>query len=258
MKSFKKFIKNKVSINHKNGRYVIDPSHIGIRNEKIEETYHPPTDMENMYTLEQHKLDERLKKHHNYDFSGSNSEHSHVLHNYTKDSKDINQHLHRQHIGFNMGGFAEMEAKKKVAALDKAFENVKESPEDYHTYSGIRFNPEDLIKHQKKSPGRVGAELKSEEDDHIKVHFPAYTSTSLSPHRAQSFSRKDEDGYHHIIKFRIPKGSKHAAHISGISNFNTEQESLLNRSRNAKIHKEPEITHSPAGKVKIWHAEIED
>lgn len=258
MKSFKSFIQDKPQITKKDGRYIIHHSHIGIRNEQVEEMYHPPTDMENMYTLDQHQLDERLQKHHGYQFNGSTADDAHALHAYTVKSKEINEHLHRRHAGIKFGGFGEMAAEKKAQALDKAFENVKPSPEDYHTYSGIRFNPEDIIKDQKKGQGRIGAELKSDEEDHIKAHLPAFTSTSISPHRAQSFSKRDTDGYHHIIKFRIPKGSKHAAHISGISNFNTEQESLLNRGRNIRVHKTPEVSESPAGKVKIWHAEFED
>lgn len=273
MKTFKQFIVENdrytipfdtVGIEHekhsvyKDGRHVINPLSVGIRDTSVKEMYHGDTDMKNMYTPEQCDLNDRLVAHHGYAHSGSTEEHAKALHKYSVKSSSLNEFLHKKHLGIGVQSFDDMANNTHIKKLDKAMHHAKPAPEDYHTYSGIRFNPEDLINDQNRGKGRKGAELRGEEPDHIKVHFPAYTSTTISPHRAQSFSRPDSEGYHHIIKFKIPKGSKHGTHIAGISNFPTEMETLLNRGKNARIHKIPEVKESPAGKVKIWHAELED
>jgi len=270
MKTFKQFIvDNHYVINpkevgiehekpftHKEGRYVIHPSVVGIHDNSVKEMYHGDTDMKNMYTPEQCDLNDRLIQYHGYSSSGPTEEHSKAFHEYTKKSSGLNEFLHRRYVNSPITSWEDMKHNTHVKKLDKAFHEAKPAPEDYYTYSGIRFNPQDLIDHQNRSVGRKSAVIDKEESDHIKVTFPAYTS--LSPHRAQSFSKKDSEGYHHIIKFKIPKGSKHGVHVAGKSNFPTEMETTLPRDKKAKIHKTPEIKDSPAGKVKIWHAILED
>lgn len=274
MKTFKQFIVengrytipyNSIGIErekhsvYKDGRHVINPLSVGIRDESVKEMYHPETNMKEMYTPEQCDLNDRLVAHHGYFYSGPLSQdHAKALHQYTVKSSGLNEFLHRKHLGGRASSFDDMNHNTHIKKIDKALREAKPAPEDYYTYSGIRFNPEDLSSDQNRGKGRKGAELKSEEEDHIKVRFPAYTSTTISPHRAMSFSRQDSDGFHHIIKFKIPKGSKHGTHVAGISNFQTEMETLLKRGKNARIHKVPEIKDSPGGKVKIWHAELED
>lgn len=273
MKSFKEFIiengrysipPNEVGIEreqhftHKDGRFVIHPASIGIRDKSVKEMYHGDTDMDEPYTIKERNLNDRLIKHHGYSHTGSTADHSTALFNYTRYSSDLNQHLHNRHLGHAVSEYKGLKHDTHVKALDKAFDEAKPAPEDYHVYSGVHFSPQDLIDHQERSKGRKAAEVKGEGDDHIKVHFPAYTSTSLSPHRAQYFAKNDLEGCKHIIKFKIPKDSKHGTHLAGISNFESEMETLLNRGRNAKIHKTPEVKDTPQGKVKIWHAQLED
>lgn len=169
-------------------------------------------------------------------------------------SRGLNDALHRFHTGEYSRNQIHPHEKERILKMDDSFEKEEPSPEEYHTYSGIRFNPKHLFEEQKPTSGMVSAKVQKITPDEVQAHLPAFTSSSLSARVArEGFSEPDEDGIRHILKFKIPKGSKFGTHIDSETSFaGTELETLLNRGLNVNISRNPEVH----GSTHIWHARI--
>lgn len=142
---------------------------------------------------------------------------------YTLDSEHLNKSLFKAH---QRGSTDVPEAHKKmVGHLDSLMEHHK-LPEKTTVYSGLHFDPSE---HAGKT-----------------VHFPAYTSTSLSPHIAANFGKghvsSGENGQRvvtkHMMRVDLPKGHNHLftenhTHLPG------EMEVVLPRNTKLKFDHEP-------------------
>lgn len=275
MKSFKQFIKPKFEKDSK-GRYIIHHSNIGIekifhKNNKdeyvpppnktgIHEIYHELTNKDELNPVipsSIKKLHDKLYKY--YDLH-NNTDAIDIAKRYSTSSYGTNSTLHDLHTGNIQTQHFPDSTKKIVYALDNLHNKTKQSPEDFHVYTGIKWNPTDLFKNTRSSPFDISGHKKDEGKDHVLIHLPAYTSTSLWAQKAQGFSRPDDNSNNHIIKIKIPKGSKHGVYIDGVSEFGThrydnaaEKEFLLKRGLTLKLSKTPEV-HD--GRVHVWHGEI--
>ena len=111
---------------------------------------------------------------------------------------------------------------------------------DMHLYSGLGFDPH----HMKNKNGRV--------------HLPAYTSLTHNKHTADSFA---DDAAHrhgrdrHVLHLQVKKKDK-GLHVSHLSNYEGEHETILPRNTKIKIHKKPTTYEQYGNKVHVWHAHI--
>lgn len=241
-----------------------------------------------------------FEKKHGYD--GRNA-----LHRYSSASRDINKHLIDQHFG-NEGkdGYETSALGPRESALMKEFrQEHKKSP--WGKPSGVIGHPhedhwnsainkknslddiEKNVKHLDKAlNNRVGHELTvfhgtknwhpgqeaaKHPDGHIML--PAYTSTSIHPNTAASFSSPVHTSKNkgHILKIHMSPEDK-GVYLGDNSSFDNEKELLLPRKTVLKIHKTPEVYHThehheewddSVGDVKtkktkkkvfLWHAHI--
>lgn len=175
-----------------------------------------------------------------------------AIKNYTDDSAHLNKSLHKYHGGEALGE----KQKQAVGHLDNIL-NRHKTKEDTHVYTGIHRSPSAHFEHDDNGHPR----------EHAYVHLPAYTSTSTDENYAQGFSKEhhhvnDEkhgitDSHLHVLKIHLPKGT-HAASVRGYSYFPHEQEVLLHRGHDIKIHKTPEKKRIPGRKEHyyLWHGTV--
>ena len=118
-----------------------------------------------------------------------------------------------------------------------------------HLYSGLGFNPAKM----------------TNENGH--VHLPAYMSLThdktiahkfaLKPHEdAVTAKEKKETHDIHILHLHMKESDK-GLHISHLSEFSKEHETILPRNTTIKVHHEPTVYYHEGRKVHIWHAKIE-
>ncbi len=164
---------------------------------------------------------------------------------YTDGSEAINKHLIRSHIN--------SEYKNPVKGIYSKIKNTDEAlrknklSHHLHVYTGIGFHPGDMLKHTK---------------DNI-IHLPAYTSTTHNKYVAANFADKKKwdiasAGHEgkHLIHLHLKPGDK-ATHVSHISYFKNEHETILPRNTKLKINPKPEIHKDHYGEdVHVWHATI--
>lgn len=121
--------------------------------------------------------------------------------------------------------------------LDDALEQNKlEKP--MTTYSGIGFNPEELLK---------GGD---------QLHLPAYTSSSSNRGVAVLYSKPDKDRTYHVLQIHHPAGST-GLYIGDRDDFSpfSQKEHIMPRNTTLKINKNPvEHTDNLGVKMKIWKA----
>lgn len=162
---------------------------------------------------------------------------------YSKDSKSLNYALIQAHK--NKSDLTDHN-KTVTHHLDSA--TNKPIGHETHLYSGIGFNP---------------AKMKNENGH---VHLPAYMSLTHDKAIAHKFARKPhEDAItakekkethdQHILHLHMKKNDK-GLHMSHLSDFNNEHETLLPRNTTIKIHHEPTVYHDGKRKVHIWHAKV--
>ena len=189
----------------------------------------------------------------------TDEEQNHV-HEYTKDSYDLNLHHFDYHTNkpykdaVDTPGDVEHNKynslyKAQTKHLDSA---INKSHLDDHTtvHSGVSFRPN---KEASKHPDRH-------------IHLPAYTSTSKSEEIAQRFTRghKAEDGSLHAHILHIDVAPHHKALDIGENSHNyDEKEVLLPRHTTLKIaehpHKITKVEHPYNGSslnIHHWKAEI--
>lgn len=139
----------------------------------------------------------------------------------------------------------------KVKKLRKQLDGYA-APETFHVYTGVPNSPLDLSKAHYGTPN---ADKKS-----IKVHTRAFTSTSIKKSTAKGFAHthaSEGGGYEkHVLKIRIPKDSKHGKYVAHESNHFSEQEFILNHSKNMLVHPVPKIVHQGSTKIHYWDTEI--
>lgn len=210
-------------------------------------------------------LHDRLSQHTNHIKKATGIDHN-IIQRYTNSSESINKHLlgdaappHLQKVEIEPGLVPHLN--NQVDQISKLISH-HQTPEDLHVYSGVGYSPADY--HDKNSSGP------------IKVHLPAFTSTSIHPLSSLEFVHgtgitKEGQPAGHVIKIHVPEGS-HGMYTSPISEYPNEKELLLHR--NAKLHIDPTPTKMtwgrwarPPGKedgdleiiphtLHIWHAKL--
>lgn len=194
---------------------------------------------------------------------------------YTAGSSSLNDFLHKHYNGKNTKNSQPLKNIKRVKGMDSVLDNASLS-KDTHVFTGLPQGPHELFK-------RHGIE----KGENLKVHLPAYTSTSTEYSRAKKFAsdgydRSNKFGDHmpvdhsvheplnelnekqlkkiksnsidqkHVLKIHLPKGTK-AGSVKHFSQYSHENEILLHRGHNLEIHHRPTV--DPDG-THIWHARI--
>lgn len=193
---------------------------------------------------------------------------------YTSNSSMLNNNLHKHFHGKKTQG-PKNTFKQRVNEIDSALDNASLS-KDTHVFTGLPQGPHELFKRHKIEKGQ-----------NLKVHLPAYTSTSTEYARAKRFASSANDrsskfGAHvpvdhtvheplnelskselatiksrdhkqkHILKIHLPKGTK-AGSVKHFSQYGHENEILLHRGHNLEIHHRPTV--EPDG-THVWHARV--
>lgn len=167
---------------------------------------------------------------------------------YTKFSAETNSALH-EHYDTPKNDWIASE-KDHIKKLDDTLDANK-TEKDMHVYTGLRDSPSRHFKDHTKT---------------TEVHLPAYTSTSTDAPTAADFSRfsrHKNDKNHgieteentHVLKLHVPAGT-HGASVRDISNHRRENEILLHRGLNIKIHPKPELHRGSRGNIYLWNAEV--
>lgn len=189
-----------------------------------------------------HKLGVALAKH--YKGGQLSEEHEKVLKRYKTGSHDINISLiHPDRFDDHWREWNNID--HVIAKMDDITKH-QTTPRDMHLYSGIGFDPR-KITHGQTDNGMM------------KVHLPAYTSTSIYPSVASSFTETN------MVKIHVPKGS-HGVYIhpgNSLGTTNTHgKEFVLPRGSKLHIHPEP-TQHYRKGQfassnehLLIWHAKL--
>ena len=190
---------------------------------------------------------------------------SDVVAGYSEKSYHLNNFLHKAHRGAETKN---NRFHRKINDLDKELDRARLS-KDTHVYTGLPQGPHELFKAHGVEPG-----------ENIKVHLPAYTSTSTRYSIAKKFAadkfdrssifgkyipvnhkvhkplnKLDEpikDNGKHVLKIHLPKGTK-AGSIKSQSCYEHENEVLLHRGHELEIHHRPTV--EPDG-THIWHARV--
>lgn len=187
-------------------------------------------------------------------YSGFTPDHKKAIKEYTRTSINLNKTLLSEHKGFDHKGNPHDEEDHKrympqIKKLDSAMKKHK-TPEDMHVYTGLGYSPA-----QYKSKDHNGT-------DPIKVHHPAFTSTSISRKEANTFAESsphhENDSmkdHVHMMKIHVPKGS-HGAYVDHHSSNDGEKEFMLPRNSKLHVHPVPEYSQNGHSKMAIWHAKL--
>jgi hypothetical protein len=155
---------------------------------------------------------------------------------YKDESMPLNHYLHSKHNDPSIHN----EKMQKWHDLLKSHIATQTLDKDHTLYSGIRFHP-----HEKMS-----------EDGSIKLHLPAFTSTSRHlPTAAQFSGIHKETNTRNILAIKAPAGS-HALHMG---DHEEEDEHVLAAGSRLHINPEPTVHPKPdkhGRQVNIWHAEL--
>ena len=190
---------------------------------------------------------------------------SNVLVEYSKESKNINDVLHKTHKGEdpNAGRLKEYAQKLHLTISQLADTmNGVVTTEPIEVFTGIKFSPIDKWK-----------ELQVDLTNPIVLHNPAFTSTTTSIDVALKFSVfvptpisimgvKNQSDYKsgsvmckNVLKMTVPKGY-HAGSLLESSVLKFEKEFLVQKGMDLKIYPKPEY-HLEGGKVVlVWQCEI--
>jgi hypothetical protein len=177
---------------------------------------------------EQSREDGDTQAHHVINYTSSSS--------YPLNSSLIAHHVHGRPIS------------RKRHEQIKHLDTATNTPINHHlhAYSGVGYNPIKLKNHNGE------------------LDMPAYTSLTHSKEVALHFSEMkphyDEHGKimneHHILHIHLKPTDK-ARHVSHLSEFSTEHESILPRRTTLKVHDTPTIYKNDDGNnVHVWHAHI--
>lgn len=169
---------------------------------------------------------------------------------YTDESGDLNNALHRHH----QGKLKKSPHFAAASTIDSVLNNHK-TTEDTHVFTGIKFSP---AKHFRKTKDGVPTTTK--------VDFPAFTSTSTSLSSAREFSSglstpndKNHGVEHdrfgearHVLKINVPKGTN-AMSLKKVSYIPHENEVLLHRGHTLEIHHQPQDI---GDNTYLWNAHV--
>lgn len=210
---------------------------------------------EGITTIKKLTPEEDAEIHNNEEKNNSLTEtHKKALHNYTKESGNINDFLHRNHHDEKMMSGDRSYYSDKVKKIDAAFTNANAHiDKPVAVYTGLPESPHRIIEKEKQRT--------DSDPEHVLAHLPAYTSTSTKFGIAAGFTRPDENHDFdasgkrltsgNILKINVPKGHP-AISVSHLSRFKDEKEVLLHRGTRLKIAAKPTVIHG----YNVWEAEV--
>lgn len=193
--------------------------------------------------------------------------HPRIIHYTGSGASYINRGLHheyRQSLGVTNSSTSHEHHKlydpdKKDIKLIDAHLDKHTIKKDIHVFTGLPHSPVHAFRQQNAKKG-----------ESIKVHLPAYTSTSTDYKTAYKFAKYDEnDTEHHspintdapkkienkekhILKLHVPAGTKGGS-VRDQSALSNENEVLLHRGHNIEIHPHPTVNKDG---THVWHARI--
>jgi len=158
-----------------------------------------------------------------------------AIKSYCDHSTSMNKSLWKKKFDF-------IEDEKNASLLTDALKTAPAAKEDFHVYTGVNANRNEIKKGD--------------------LHIPAFTSASYSPIIAGRFVRPienrhteeyhpDEDGnmvkhtVHHILKIHVKKGQQVGAYIADHSFAPHEKEFLINKGHTIHISGDYEDHHNP-------------
>lgn len=216
-------------------------------NESLDESIEPKTHVDQTAPHSKKEEEEIHKR--------ESTSHHPALDKYTSDSSHLNGSLHKHYRKGEIGQLA----KKHAQNLDNHL-NKQKTKEDTHVFTGLPHSPHEMWN-----------QSKTHHSESVKVHLPAYTSTSTNIAQANQFAMRSKGPDHskheplntnapkkistvqrHIMKIHVPKGT-HAASIRDHSKYRDEHEILLHRGHHLEIHPRPTV--HPDG-THVWHARI--
>lgn len=210
---------------------------------------------EGITTIKKLSPEEDAEIHNNEEKNNSLTEaHKKALHNYTRESSNINDFLHRNHHDERMMSGDRSYYSDKVKKIDAAFTNANAHVgHPVEVYTGLVESPHRIIEKERE---RIGSD-----PEHVLAHLPAYTSTSTKFGIAAGFTRPDENhdfdasgkriNSGNILKINVPKGHP-AISVSHVSRFKDEKEVLLHRGTRLKIAAKPTVING----YNVWEAEV--
>lgn len=165
-----------------------------------------------------HLTDEQAKQ---YQALANNTQHNHphyqyAVSNYTNGSYELNSHLYESHV--NNTPHDPIVQDLVVKHLDDLIAQHR-TPHPMTVYTGPHFNPHE---HAGK-----------------RIHLPAFTSASLSPHVAKDFGVGN-----HVLRIHLPEGHPHLF-MDHESTYQGQAEVVLPRNTTLRIADKP--SHSVSG-----------
>jgi hypothetical protein len=156
---------------------------------------------------------------------------------HTFSSREVNDTLHKHYRGEKEINRNKGYVGGHIEKLDTILAKFKLSKPGT-VYSGI---PESIEQAYKK--------YKADRSKPIRLHLPAYTSTSTSLSIALNFAGVDPQ----VLMIELPIGTP-AVSIKSVSNYKEENEVLLPRGMNIEVQPTPSIIKKYGVKTYIWKA----
>jgi len=159
------------------------------------------------------------------------------LYYHTLGSRTVNDFLHRHYRGET-----EVDPKSPVAKFIKKMDKVLKRfnlSKPAKVYTGVPVSVEHAYK-----------KYKADRSKPIRLHLPAYTSTSTSFLQGISFSVGRGNN---LLMIELPAGTP-AVSLKKISNHTYENEVLLPRGIDIEVQPTPEIVEKYGGKIYVWQA----
>lgn len=156
---------------------------------------------------------------------------------YTLGSRTVNDKLHQHYRGET-----EIDSNSPVAQhikkMDKVFKRFSLS-KPAKVYTGIPVSVEHAYE-----------KYKADRSKPIRLHLPAYTSTSTSFYQAVTFT---VGGNNNLLMIELPIGTP-AISVKKISAHAYENEVLLPRGMYIEVKPTPDVIEKYGGKIHVWKA----
>jgi hypothetical protein len=218
-------------------------AHAQPKKDKLEEAAKPK---ESSYSWQQRHDNEHLGRtsddvHKKLDMQETDfAEHPHSkdVFKYTKDSYEVNSEL----VNRSKGHTPDRRHDQHINNLDTAL-NHKPTEHNVYVYHGTsKWNPRNYL--TDKSTKKI-------------VRVPTYMSTSIDRSNATFFSGIDGGAEHHVIRIKVPKGSK-GMYIGDNSSHKNEREFLLPRDTHLKFKsvRPTKTLETHEGNIHVWDAEV--
>jgi hypothetical protein len=191
----------------------------------------------------------------------SSGEHVRNAQKYINGSYSLNNHCHALHDGYGISGGGMKQSALKDHAMnrrmhetDSVFNDRRNHVgEEVHVHTGLSESPHIVVKKEEK---RIGQKPKR-----VRLHLPAYTSTSTDENVAKDFAPQDNKGVEHILHIRVKHDHPAVSMVkaaeeskdSHIKKCASEKEITLHRGTNLHLNPTPEVEHDAASGRTFHH-----